>query len=278
MTQGSQVVNDMQQPGKVYLVGAGPGDPGLLTVRALELLRSADVVVYDRLVSKAILDLIPPGVMRTSVGKASGRHSVPQDQINQLLVDLCLSEHAGPRKVVRLKGGDPFIFGRGSEEALFLHQHGIAFEVVPGVTAAAACSAYAGIPLTHRGLSHGVRFVTGHFLENKRLNLDWRALADPDSTIVIYMGLSSLERICAALTDQGMDPATPAVAIQDGTTDRQRRVFGDLTTLPTRVKQSRLTAPVIVVIGRTVALAGQLDWFVTDKEHINDALAGVSNY
>lgn len=268
----------MQAMGKVFLVGAGPGDPGLLTVKAMELIRGADVVVYDRLVSPSILELIPEGVMRTSVGKASGRHSVPQDQINQLLVDLCMTDCGTPRRIVRLKGGDPFIFGRGSEEALFLHEHGIPFEVVPGVTAAAACSAYAGIPLTHRGLSHGVRFVTGHFVENKKLKLDWRALADPDSTIVIYMGLSSLERICLALINQGMDPATPAVAIQDGTTDRQRRVFGDLTTLANRVVSSRLSAPVIVVIGRTVALAGQLDWFVADKEHIDDAMAGATNF
>ena len=196
----------MHPTGKVYLVGAGPGDPGLLTVKALELLRSADVVVYDRLVSTGILDLIPEGVMRTSVGKAAGHHCVPQDQINQLLVDLCLQESADPRTIVRLKGGDPFIFGRGSEEALFLREHGIPFEVVPGVTAAAACSAYAGVPLTHRGLSHGVRFVTGHFLENRRLKLDWRSLADPDSTIVIYMGLSSLGRICTELVNHGLEP------------------------------------------------------------------------
>lgn len=267
----------MQAMGKVFLVGAGPGDPGLLTVKAMQLLQSADVVVYDRLVSPSIMELIPERVMRTSVGKATGRHSVPQDQINQLLVDLCVTDCGTPRKIVRLKGGDPFIFGRGSEEALFLHEHGIPFEVVPGITAAAACSAYAGIPLTHRGLSHGVRFVTGHFLENKKLKLDWRALADPDSTIVIYMGLSSLDRICTALTNQGMDPATPAVAIQDGTTDRQRRVFGDLTTLAARVVSSRLSAPVIVVIGRTVALAGQLDWFIADKEHVYDEMAGATN-
>ena len=264
--------------GKVYLVGAGPGDPGLLTLRAHELLQSADVVVYDRLVSPAILALIPDGVTRLSVGKASGSHSMPQDEINALLVSLCVADSDRPRQVVRLKGGDPFVFGRGSEEALHLRAHGVEFEVVPGVTAAIACSAYAGIPLTHRGLSHGVRLVTGHFLENKRLKLDWRSLADPDSTLVVYMGLASLDRICTALVNQGMDPATPAVAIQDGTTDRQRRVFGDLTTLASRVRSSRLAAPVMVVIGRTVALAGRLDWFAIDKEHVSDALAGVSNY
>lgn len=268
----------MQHTGKVFLVGAGPGDPGLLTIKALELLRAADVVVYDRLVSPSILDLIPDGVMRISVGKAAGHHSMPQDQINELLVNLCVADADTPRKVVRLKGGDPFIFGRGSEEALHLREHGIEFEVVPGVTAAAACSAYAGVPLTHRGMSRGVRLVTGHFLENKRLKLDWRALADPDSTLVIYMGLSSLDRICGALINEGMDPATPAVAIQDGTTDRQRRVFGDLTTLARRVKSSRLAAPVMVIIGRTVALAGSLDWFSIDTEHVSDAMAGASNY
>jgi len=267
----------MQPTGKVYLVGAGPGDPGLLTMRAHELLQQADVVVYDRLVSSGVLELIPEGVMKTCVGKASGRHSVPQEQINQLLVDLAMAEGERARKIVRLKGGDPFIFGRGSEEAMFLRAYGIAFEVVPGVTAAAACSAYAGVPLTHRGMSRGVRLVTGHFLENKRLKLDWRALADPDSTLVIYMGLSSLGRLCDELTKQGMDPAMPAVAIQDGTTDRQRRVFGDLNTLPARVKNSRLTSPVLVVIGKTVALAGQLDWFVTNKEYIDDAMAGACN-
>lgn len=268
----------MQATGKVFLVGAGPGDPELLTVKAARLLDEADVVVFDRLVSPMVLKLIPDHVTRISVGKASGRHSVPQDQINSLLVELCLNPSVPPRKVVRLKGGDPFIFGRGSEEALYLREHGIPFEVVPGITAAAACSTYAGVPLTHRGLSNGVRLVTGHLLENKRLRLDWRALADPDSTIVIYMGLSSLERICRALVNEGMDPATPAVAIQDGTTDRQRRVFGDVMTLAGRVKQSRLSAPVLVVIGRTVALAGQLDWFKIDTEHVSDALAGAGNF
>lgn len=267
----------MQPSGKVFLVGAGPGDPGLLTVRALELLQNADVVVYDRLVSPGVLKLIPEGVMMTCVGKESGHHSIPQDQINELLVNLCTTDCGRPRTIVRLKGGDPFVFGRGSEEALFLRDHGIDFEVVPGITAAAACSAYAGVPLTHRGMSRGVKLVTGHFFENTRLKLDWRALADPESTLVIYMGLVSLGRICSELCKQGMDPATPAVAIQDGTTDRQRRVFGDLNTLPARVKNSRLSAPVLVIIGRTVALAGALDWFVIDKEHVNDSLAGACN-
>lgn len=259
---------------KVYLVGAGPGDPGLLTVKAMELLNRADVVVYDRLIAPAILDLIASGVTRISVGKASGRHSVPQEEINDLLVKLA----SGNRTIVRLKGGDPFTFGRGSEEAQHLSRHGTAFEVVPGVTAATACSAYAGVPLTHRGLSRNVQFVTGHFREKERLNLDWHALATADSTIVVYMGLANLQRICDGLLRVGMDPATPAVAIQDGTTDRQRRVFGDLATLPRRVKGSKLTAPVLIVIGRTVALAGELDWFVTNKERLDDTLAGAANF
>jgi uroporphyrin-III C-methyltransferase/precorrin-2 dehydrogenase/sirohydrochlorin ferrochelatase/uroporphyrin-III C-methyltransferase len=256
----------MTTKGKVYLVGGGPGDPGLLTIKALNLLRDADVVVYDRLISPEIMELVPEGVSRIAVGKSAGQHSMPQAEINDLLVKLA----AGGRTVVRLKGGDPFIFGRGSEEALVLRHHRIPFEVVPGVTAAAACSAYAGVPLTHRGLSHGVRFVTGHFREDQKLDLDWRALADPDATLVIYMGLANLDGICTGLLVEGMDPSTPAAAIQEGTTDRQRRVFGDIATLAERVRGSHLVSPVIVVIGRTVALAGELDWF-SPLEETSDA-------
>lgn len=247
----------MQHKGKVYLVGAGPGDPGLLTIKALELLRGSDVVVYDRLVSPAVLDLIPPGVSRIAAGKASGCHSMKQREINELLVSLASSG----RNVVRLKGGDPFIFGRGSEEALFLRGRCIDFEVIPGVTAAAACSAYAGVPLTHRGLARGVRIVTGHFRDDEPIDLDWRALADPEATLVIYMGLANVDRICEALMNEGVEASMPAVAIQDGTTERQRQVFGDLSTLPSRVAEAGLSSPVLLVIGRTVALAKALDWF-----------------
>lgn len=259
---------------KVYLVGGGPGDPDLLTVKALRLLKIADVVLYDRLISPAVLDLIPKAVSRISVGKAAGHHSIPQPAINELLVELCKT-HA---IVVRLKGGDPFTFGRGSEEALHLSRLGIPFEVVPGITAATACSAYSGVPLTHRGLSRSVHFITGHCLENKRLDLDWHSLAVPDATIVVYMGLATITRLCDGLLRFGMDPATPAVAIQEGTTDRQRRVFGDLATLPNRIKGSRLVAPVLVIIGRTVALAGELHWFAIDKERVNHAQAGAVNH
>lgn len=263
----------MKKQGKVYLVGGGPGDPGLLTVKALDLLHRADVVVYDRLVSKDVLDLIPDGVSRIAVGKAAGHHTMKQEEINELLANLA----ATGRSVVRLKGGDPFIFGRGSEEAMHLRRRGIDFEVVPGVTAAAACSAYAGVPLTHRGLSRGVRLVTGHFRDDEPIDLDWRALADPDATLVIYMGLTNVARICEGLAKAGVDSTMPAVAIQDGTTDRQRRVFGDLATLPERVHQAGLAAPVLLVIGRTVDLAKDLDWFNLQQEGRRAAVDCVAN-
>jgi uroporphyrin-III C-methyltransferase len=258
----------MQQEGKVYLVGAGPGDPELLTVKALRLMQQADVVVYDRLISAAVLELIPAGVSRISVGKSAGHHSMPQEEINELLTGL--ARHR--RMVVRLKGGDPLIFGRGSEEALHLRRQGIEFEIVPGVTAAAACSAYAGVPLTHRGVSRGVRLVTGHFRNDEPIDLDWQALADPDATLVVYMGKANLKRICAKLVKAGLDPATPALAIQDGTTPWQRRVFGDLLTLADRVRQLGLDSPLLIIIGRTVALAGELDWFQPTGEAPNVAL------
>lgn len=258
----------MHNKAKVYLVGAGPGDPELLTVKALRLIQKADVVVYDRSISQAVLDLIPAGVSRISVGKATGYHSMPQDEINELLVSLAQRQ----RQIVRLKGGDPFIFGRGSEEALHLRRHGIEFEVVPGITAAAACSAYAGVPLTHRGVSRGVRLVTGHFRNDEPIDLDWQALADPDATIVVYMGKSNLKRICAGLVKAGLDPATPALAVQDGTTPWQRRVFGDLLTLPGRVRSMRLASPLLIIVGRTVALAGELDWYQPAGDTEHDAL------
>ncbi|MGD2117176.1 MAG: uroporphyrinogen-III C-methyltransferase [Chromatiales bacterium] len=258
----------MNKQGKVYLVGAGPGDAELLTLKALRLIEQADVVVYDRLVSQDILDMIPGGVSRISVGKAAGRHSVPQHEINELLVNLARHD----RLIVRLKGGDPFIFGRGSEEALYLRRHGIRFEVVPGITAAAACSAYAGVPLTHRGLSRGVRLVTGHFRDDEPIDLDWRALADPDSTLVVYMGLANLARISGHLLAAGLASDTPAMAVQNGASSAQRRVFANLATLPERVAEAGLSAPVLIIIGRTVALADELDWYLSDEEARHVAL------
>ncbi len=263
----------MQQQGCVYLVGAGPGDPDLLTLKALRLLQEADVVVYDRLISQGVLDLIPGGVSRISVGKAVGHHSMPQDDINELLLNLVRRG----RRVVRLKGGDPFIFGRGSEEAMFLRRHGFDFEVVPGITAAAACSAYAGVPLTHRGMSRGVRLVTGHFRDDEPIDLDWRALADPEATLVVYMGLANLPRICSELAAAGMASNMPALAVQSGTTPDQQRVSGDLGSLPEKVKAAGLAAPILIIIGRTVSLAEELDWYVPDGEELDEGAADVAH-
>jgi uroporphyrin-III C-methyltransferase/precorrin-2 dehydrogenase/sirohydrochlorin ferrochelatase/uroporphyrin-III C-methyltransferase len=254
---------------RVYLVGAGPGDPDLLTVKAVRLLRRADVVVFDRLVSEAILDLIPPGTARIFAGKQAGHHHMRQDDINDLLLRLA---RAG-RMVVRLKGGDPFIFGRGSEEAEHLALHGIAFEVVPGITAAAGCSAYAGIPLTHRGYADNVRFVTGHGQDDAGPERDWATLADPHGTLVIYMGLRRLPVLVAGLQAGGLADDTPAAAIERGTTGAQRCVVGTLADLAGRVEAAGLAAPALVVIGRVVSLAGTLDWFAPSAAAHHSAVA-----
>ncbi len=256
----------MKETGYVYLVGAGPGDAELLTVKAFRLLKSADVVVYDRLVSEDILALIPTGVSRITVAKSPGKHCVAQEDINEMLVNLA---RAG-RKVVRLKGGDPYMFGRGGEEALILKQHHIPFEIVPGITAASGCSAYSGIPLTHRGMSRGVKFITGHFRNNEPLDIDWQRAADPESTLVIYMGLSNLEYISTALIDAGLDRSTPAAAVANGTTKRQQRIITSLGQLAGAVEKSKLQAPVMIIIGQVVSLAGELDWFQQQLEEADD--------
>ncbi|MFO0996974.1 MAG: uroporphyrinogen-III C-methyltransferase [Alphaproteobacteria bacterium] len=235
----------------VYLVGAGPGDPDLLTVKAQRLLGEADVVVYDRLVSSAVLDLIPAGVSRIYVGKATQQHSMVQEEINALLVKLARSG----RTVVRLKGGDPFVFGRGSEEADFLARHGVPFEVVPGITAASGCLAALGIPLTHRSVASGVRFVTGHSCQGKDLDLNWASLADPDTTLVVYMGLANIGVISTRLIESGLPPDTPAVAIAHGTTPQQKTCCATVASLPGRLAAEGIAAPVLIVIGRVVALA-----------------------
>jgi uroporphyrin-III C-methyltransferase len=240
---------------KVYLVGAGPGDPDLLTVKAARLLREAEVVVHDRLVGAGVLDLVPPAALRVYVGKATQAHAVPQDEINAMLLDLA---HAY-RRVVRLKGGDPFVFGRGSEEAEYLLRRGVACEVVPGITAAAGCAAAAGIPLTHRGLAMGVQFVTGHARDGAELDLDWERLADPAMTTVVYMGLATAARVSARLIACGLSPATPAAAISNGTTPRQRVCLTTLGALPAEIERAGLPAPVLLVIGRVVELAGILN-------------------
>jgi uroporphyrin-III C-methyltransferase len=247
----------MNKKGFVSLVGAGPGDAELMTIKAVRLLQQADVVVYDRLVSADILDMVPKGVSRISVGKEPGNHCVPQEEINEIIVNLAKAGHA----IVRLKGGDPYMFGRGGEEVLALRKHDIAFEVVPGITAASGCSSYSGIPLTHRNMSRRVQFITGHFNDNEPLDLNWQSIADPDSTIVIYMGLSNLPLAVHSLIDAGLPASTPAAAIQNGTTQSQQRVITSLEQLNDAILQQHMKAPVMIIIGEVVSLADELDWF-----------------
>ena len=252
----------MPEIASVALVGAGPGDPELLTLKALRHLETADVVVYDRLVSRAVLDLVPPGVQRICAGKACGKHLLSQDEINALLVRLA---KAG-RRVCRLKGGDPFVFGRGSEEALHRVAHGIPFEVVPGITAASGCLAAAGIPLTHRGMATGVRLITGHARENGELEVEWRALADPSTTLVVYMALAALERFRDGLLAGGLAPATPAIAVASGTLPEQRLCRTTLAELCDAVAAAGLEAPVMVAIGAVVALGDILGRAPVEEE------------
>lgn len=242
--------------GTVYLVGAGPGDPDLLTVKAARLLVSADVVVFDRLVSMAVMDLIPADAPRIYAGKASRNHHMVQGDINELLVTL-VRENAC---VVRLKGGDPFIFGRGSEEAIHLAENGVAFEIVPGISAASGCSAYLGVPLTHRGLATGVRYVTGHTQEEE-LDLDWENLADPDTTLVVYMGLANLGEISRRLIAAGLPSDTPMAAVERGTTPEQRHCVCTLENAEAAVGEAKLGPPCVIIIGRVAAIAGTLAWW-----------------
>ena len=257
----------------VYLVGAGPGDPDLLTLKALRLLQAADVVVYDRLVAAPILELIPAGTTRIFAGKIARHHFIPQAEINALLVSLARSG----RRVVRLKGGDPFLFGRGGEEAEHLARNEIPFEVVPGVTSASACTAYAGIPLTHRGLAHSVRFVTGHTRDNTDLDLDWRSLADADTTVVIYMGRIHVRRIAAALIDHGLAASTPAAAIVNGTRPDQVTILTTLADLADRIEGLDMAAPTLLVIGRVVSLAQLLRWFHPDAANVAGEAANATS-
>jgi uroporphyrin-III C-methyltransferase len=240
----------------VYLVGAGPGDPSLLTIRAAQLIGAAEALVYDDLVEREVLDLAPKACERIRVGKRAGHHTMPQPQINALLVRLA----AAGRAVVRLKGGDPFVFGRGAEEAQALRAAGIAFEVVPGVTAACGMAAYAGIPLTHREHAQACVFVTGH-LKQGSLDLDWQALAQPGQTLVFYMGLAAIGIICDRLTGHGLPASTPAAVVQGATTALQRQVSGTLATLPTLARAAGIGSPALIVVGAVVGLQKQLRWF-----------------
>ena len=238
------------RPGEVALVGAGPGDPRLLTLRAWSLLMQADAVVYDRLISPELLTLIPLTCARHYVGKASGCHSLPQEQINELLADLA---DLGQR-VVRLKGGDPFIFGRGAEELEYLLQRNIDCQVVPGITAASGCSAYAGIPLTHRDLVNSCRFITGHLQRDGELQLPWSSLADSSQTLVFYMGLSNLGMIAQRLIEAGMAADTPAALISNGTRPDQHVARGMLHQMPTLALACPPGIPTLTVIGKVVDL------------------------
>jgi uroporphyrin-III C-methyltransferase/precorrin-2 dehydrogenase/sirohydrochlorin ferrochelatase len=246
--------------GEVYLVGAGPGAPDLLTFRALRLMQQADVIVYDRLVSPEILDLARRDAEKIYVGKQRQCHTLPQESINTLLADLA---KAGKR-VVRLKGGDPFIFGRGGEEIETLMQQGINFQVVPGITAASGCATYAGIPLTHRDHAQSCTFVTGH-LKNNSINLNWTQLAAPNQTIVVYMGLVGLEKICQSLIAHGSPKDLPVAIVQQGTTANQRVITGTLETLPGKVAGQDIKPPTLIIIGTVVTLHDKLSWFQTDQ-------------
>ncbi|UUS61567.1 siroheme synthase CysG [Acinetobacter sp. YH16056_T] len=251
-----QALLEWKQPkGEVYLVGAGPGDPELLTLKALRLMQQADVVIYDRLVSQPIMDLCRRDAEKIYVGKARSNHAVPQEGINALLVKYAIEG----KRVCRLKGGDPFIFGRGGEEIQELFAAGVAFQVVPGITAASGCSAYAGIPLTHRDYAQSVRFLTGHLKEGSP-ELPWNELVYQNQTLVLYMGLVGLEKICEKLIAHGQRPDMPVALVSKGTTPEQKVVVGTLADIASKVSEYQIQAPTLTIIGDVVSLREQLQW------------------
>lgn len=254
-----KLLSDKTEPshnGEVYLVGGGPGDPDLLTFRALRLMQQCDVCVYDKLVSPEVLELVRRDAELIYVGKSRDQHTLPQEQINTLLAKLALEG----KRVLRLKGGDPFIFGRGGEEIETLMEQGVPFQVVPGITAANGVSSYAGIPLTHRDYAQACLFITGH-LKNGLLNLDWEAMSRPHQTVVIYMGLVGLEEICQQLILHGVSPDMPVAVVQQGTTQQQRVVTATLKTLAAKVATAEMKPPCLTIIGEVVQLREKLNWF-----------------
>ncbi|MBX3715201.1 MAG: uroporphyrinogen-III C-methyltransferase [Burkholderiales bacterium] len=252
----------MSGRGEVFLVGTGPGDPDLLTVKAHRLIREAEVVLYDNLVSEEIMALVPPAAERIYVGKKRADHAMRQEAINELLVSLA---HMG-RRVLRLKAGDPFVFGRGGEEIETLSASGVRFEVVPGITAALGAAAYAGIPLTHRDHAQSCVFVTGN-TQDGELNVDWAAIVRPRQTVVIYMGFQNLDELCRELVAHGLPPRTPAAMVQQATTSAQRVVSADLATLAQRAREAGLKPPTLIIVGEVVRLRERLEWF----EHRDEA-------
>jgi uroporphyrin-III C-methyltransferase len=249
----SNVLNNINrkstlQPGEVALVGSGPGDAELLTIRALRFIEQADVAIYDRLVSDEIMALLPPNCERLYVGKEQAKHCVPQDKINELLVTYAQQG----RKVLRLKGGDPFIFGRGGEEAEFLLKNGISCHLCPGITAASGCTTYAGIPLTHRGVAQGCTFITGHIQNDGQLNLPWQSLSCSSQTVVFYMGINTLSSITEQLIKHGRDKNTPAALIRKGTQPEQQIFRGKLSSLADLAAEHKVTPPTLIVIGDVV--------------------------
>ena len=252
---------DIANQGEVYLVGAGPGDPDLLTFKALRLMQQADIALYDRLVHPSIVDLIRRDATKIYVGKERDNHVVRQEEINQLLVKYAKEG----KKVLRLKGGDPFIFGRGGEEIETLADEKVAFQVVPGITSASGCSAYSGIPLTHRDYAQSCIFVTGHLKEG-RLELDWKKLIQPNQTIVFYMGLVSIDIICREMISNGLSAETPCALVQQGTTNTQKEFISTLKKMPNLVKTKKPKAPTIFIIGGVVALRDKLKWYKTNIE------------
>jgi uroporphyrin-III C-methyltransferase/precorrin-2 dehydrogenase/sirohydrochlorin ferrochelatase len=247
---------DKPPRGEVDLVGTGPGDPDLLTFRALRLMQQADVVLYDRLIGDGILNLVRRDAKRIYVGKMKDDHTVPQEEIGEMLIRLA----SEGQRVLRLKGGDPFVFGRGGEEIETLAEHGITFQVIPGVTAANGCAAYAGIPLTHRDHAQGCIIVTGHEKDGE-LNLNWDSLIQPRQTVVIYMGLTSLGTIAQGFLNHGADPTTPAAIIENGTRADQRVITGTLETLPDKSVAANIKSPALIIIGSVVTLQDKLSWY-----------------